>query len=187
MSVHDRADLLRRVAPDVYSETFPEGRLAYESLKETQNFGIRVRDLRFPKVPLAFWLTIPALTEDPSAFLGLLYNRTHYTPEEWAPFDCMNQRLAWESGALEVQFLPDAINMVSAGDINFVILVEREQEIAHRWDIIGYPRGKLVIEGQAYITKVDRQVSEGIVEEIDLPPEHLQVSKAGRFWRLKIG
>lgn len=50
------------------------------------------------------YLSVDLLKMDPSVFLCLLYNRTHYTAEMWAPSDSKELTVPWAMGFLDVDF-----------------------------------------------------------------------------------
>lgn len=45
-----------------------------------------------------------ALKDDPMKLLSLLYNRTQYTPEQWAPYDKFLLDEDWELGSFDTTY-----------------------------------------------------------------------------------
>ncbi|KAL0253237.1 hypothetical protein SLS55_010209 [Diplodia seriata] len=111
------------------------------------------------------YLSVELLKKDPAVFLGLLHNRTHYTPDMWAAFDSKELTIAWAAGFLDVDFNESCVVLHGS---QYGHLVPWEADSAHRSDIIGFPRARLVIEAQARLLRFLRRVVDQILEEADL-------------------
>lgn len=107
----------------------------------------------FRNFNLAPYINLEALKEDPSCFLGLLYNRIRFSPEEWAPYDNYKLRMPWDYGGFRLAWNPNCVVMYGE---RFGDLVDWNEDEAHRWDIIGFPRAHLILEAQSYIMRVLR-------------------------------
>lgn len=75
--------------------------------------------------------------------IGLLHGRVRYTPEEWAAFDNFQLNTPWEGGAFALGFCSDCVVMHGP---NYGRITTWDKTAAERLDIMGFPRGRLVIE-----------------------------------------
>jgi hypothetical protein len=50
------------------------------------------------------YLNVEVLKRNPATLFGLLYNRTHYAPENWVPYDNRQLILNWESGYFDAEY-----------------------------------------------------------------------------------
>ncbi|KAG4442716.1 hypothetical protein IFR05_001823 [Cadophora sp. M221] len=150
-------------------------------LKEHEAFDWnRAREIR--KRWLLYWLDVESLKKDPARLLGLLYNRARLSPEQWAPHENHNLHFGFHQGFLAIDF--SGLCVVMHGE-DYGKLVPWEKSAAHRLDIIGFPRGQLILEAQAilldFLCGVVRQLVEGLTESnaelvIDVA-SHLQIPK----------
>ncbi|KAI1313233.1 hypothetical protein F5Y03DRAFT_338481 [Xylaria venustula] len=92
------------------------------------------------------WLNIEVLKKNPAVLYALLHYRTVYAPRYWAAFDSRQLTISWACGWLDVDFSPKCVIMHGA---QYGELVSWEKAAAHRADILGFPRARLVLEAQA--------------------------------------
>jgi hypothetical protein len=129
---------------------------------DTRSFGRRCK-LLLP------WLNTDVLKRNPAVLYALLYYRTAYTPQDWAAFDSRQLTLSWACGWLDVDFSRKCVIMYGP---RYGELVEWEEAAAHRADILGFPRARLVLEAQAYLLATLSRVVDQLLENVDepLPP-----------------
>lgn len=110
------------------------------------------------------YLNAQALKTNPAIFFGLLHNRTHHAPEDWAPFDNRELTISWASGFYDLEYCGSCVVMHGSryGD-----LVPWERKAAHRSDIVGFPRARLILEAQAYLLRFLHKLVDQILEGID--------------------
>jgi hypothetical protein len=104
------------------------------------------RDYRpYRNVCLLPYINQEALKDNPIKLLSLLYNRTQYTPEQWAPYDKFMLDKDWELGSFDTTYNANCIIMFGE---KYGTLTPWERGAAHYWKIIGFPRGILILEAQ---------------------------------------
>ncbi|KAH0266861.1 hypothetical protein KCU91_g10483, partial [Aureobasidium melanogenum] len=96
------------------------------------------------------YMNTTLMKEKPLILLGLIHHRVQHTPEEWAPFDSDLVRQGWSNG----------MQSLNTADIT------ASKEAAERWDIVGYPRARLVIEAQALMYSRLRSIVDLILEGV---------------------
>jgi hypothetical protein len=153
-----RTELLLEVDNTMYEFQWGEARHAYNF--QNTNLGTVMRDVRnFNLLP---YLNLEALQKDPARLLNLLYNRSHYPPEDWAAYDNHKLRLPWHTGAFEVMFNPNAVIM--HGGPQYGELTGWNQNQAHCLEIIGFPKAQLILEAQAHVLRILRGVVERLTQ-----------------------
>jgi hypothetical protein len=93
--------------------------------------------------------------------LNLLYNRTKFSPEQWAPFDNYLLDKQWKIGSLRTPFNRNCIIMHGSA---YGTLTAWQSGQAHACDIIGFPRAILVLEAQMKLSEVLQAVIERLVD-----------------------
>jgi len=153
-----RQAFLLQVAPDMYPSLWFHPRLGYQFLnwKEARKYSTAW---------LLPYLSLEALKDDHVRLLSLLYNRTRYAPEQWAPFDNKQLTLAWQMGHISADFSRKCIVMQGSGYGNLTPYNERA---AHRWDIVGFPRGKMILDAQRCLMGFLRKAVEQLLEGVDM-------------------
>lgn len=82
---------------------------------------------------------------NPHRLLGLLRNRTKYSPAQWAAYDDNILGDAWKTSLMTLTYHPSCIVMCGA---NYGRMTPWNREFAQSRRILGYPRGLLVLEAQ---------------------------------------
>ncbi|KAF3047047.1 hypothetical protein E8E12_010776 [Didymella heteroderae] len=86
-------------------------------------------------------------------------------PADWAPYDHEQLRTPWELGLLDTAFTKGAVVMFGP---RFGAYTFWQKESADRFDIVGFPRAKLVLEAQAtllgFLQRVVEQLLAGGVQ-----------------------
>jgi hypothetical protein len=112
------------------------------------------------------YLNVDKLVQSPSTLVGLLHTRAKDTPEEWAPFDHEQLRNTWGLGTIDVDFNAGAVLMYGP---RYGTLTKWDAGAAHRHDIVGYPRARLIIEAQAtllnFLGRVVEQLLDGLPDD----------------------
>jgi hypothetical protein len=107
------------------------------------DIGMEMRSFR--TLALLPYMNLEVLTEDPARLLGLLYNRTRYSPEDWAPYDSSKLKPCWGTGAFGIVFNPNCVILHGA---KYGELIPWDPKLAHVGEIVGYPRAQLILEAQ---------------------------------------
>lgn len=124
--------------------------------------GQKARALR--KTWSATYLNLEALKTDPARFLSLLHNRSHYSPEQWAPYDNKQIGPGWAYGGFALEHYAGCVVMQGP---KYGRLTKWEKDAAHRFDIIGFPRAQLILEAQENILSLLRNIVEQILDGVD--------------------
>ncbi|KAH6625359.1 hypothetical protein C7974DRAFT_200064 [Boeremia exigua] len=145
-----RATLLRSAYPEIpQSNNFDVGK----SLEEIRRSANR-------KALLLPYLDLETLVKDQEALVGLVHHRKESHPQEWAPFDNEQLRRSWTLGLYESDFNHGAVTFQGS---NYGQYTSWHADAAHRLDIVGFPRGRLVIEAQATLMLFLRHVVRELV------------------------
>jgi hypothetical protein len=86
------------------------------------------------------------LSKDASILFGLLHNRTFFSPVEWVQHDHQELTKSWACGNLDTSFNEQCV--VVYGN-RFGSLVAWNEQAAHRSEMIGFPRARLIFEKQS--------------------------------------
>jgi len=106
------------------------------------------------------YLNLEGLMNEPARFLSLLYNRTHYSPQDWAPYDNLIIDKQFELGALETFYNRSCITMHGE---EYGRLTEWHEEKAHGWNYIGFPRGILILQAQQRLLRFLRKLVDQVL------------------------
>ncbi|KAF7858867.1 hypothetical protein EAF04_008909 [Stromatinia cepivora] len=110
------------------------------------------------------WLSLEVLKTNPAVLFALLHNRTVYSPQDWASFDARQLDTSFPSGYFDVDFSAKCIVMHG---LRYGEVVDWKACLAHRADILGFPKARLVLEAQAYLMSSLRKVVDGILQGVD--------------------
>ncbi|KAG9563939.1 hypothetical protein KCU71_g5110, partial [Aureobasidium melanogenum] len=110
------------------------------------------------------YMNTTLMKENPLILLGLIHHRVQHTPEEWAPFDSDLVRQGWSNGMQSLEYCGHYCIVMNG--VNYGKLVSWSKEAAERWDIVGYPRARLVIEAQALMYSRLRSIVDLILEGV---------------------
>ncbi|ORY69528.1 uncharacterized protein BCR38DRAFT_471018 [Pseudomassariella vexata] len=159
-STEKRQALLTEAAPDIALLSWTLPRYSYDPERKL----IDARTLTRRRQLLAPWLNIEVLKNNPMVLYALLHYRVAYPPQDWAAFDCRQLTLSWACGWIDVDYSPKCVVMYGP---RYGELVNWSEGPAHRSDILGFPRARLVLEVQGYIMAVLRSVVDKILEGAD--------------------
>ncbi|KAF2451954.1 hypothetical protein P171DRAFT_468363 [Karstenula rhodostoma CBS 690.94] len=148
-----RRALLLQIDTSLPKETYARFRLEYAQTTKTQHRR------EFRHVNLVPYLDAATPSMDPAVFIALLQYRTQSSPAEWASFDHQQLTVPWGSGLFDVHFNSQSVVMFGE---DYGKLTPWEKEAAHRVDIIGFPRGRLILEAQSYLMSFLHKVVEEI-------------------------
>ncbi|KAF2503019.1 hypothetical protein BU16DRAFT_576900 [Lophium mytilinum] len=129
------------------------------------NFPSWKEGRRERKTFLLPYLSVEGLKSDPALFLSLLHNRAHYHPQEWAPYDSRQFVVPWFQGFMYPEF---SDLCVSVQGTHYGETANFDAAAAHRADIIGFPRGRLIMEAQGRLMKFLRNLVTEILDGVDL-------------------
>lgn len=160
-SVEKRHALLIDACPDLYEHRWVYPRWYNTPLDQRWYPRTKAARSQF----LLPWLSVEVLKTNPAVLFGLLHSRTVYPPQDWAAFDNMQLILGWAGGYFEVQFTEKCVVMYGP---RYGEVVDWQAGPAHRADIMGFPRARLVLEAQADLMIGLRQIVDKILEGIDL-------------------
>ncbi|KAF2763713.1 hypothetical protein EJ03DRAFT_58377 [Teratosphaeria nubilosa] len=155
-----REALLIKAMPDMYKhemlmpelhfqsvrrlDTWLSGRSSSPALKTTWEL-----EQKRSKLELLPYLRVDALSQDRNKLLALLHHRTKYDPSEWVMFDFEQVRHPFNMAcALPIATNPHCVVMQGDG---YGRLVPWTAEAAHRFDVVGYPRARLILQAQAIL------------------------------------
>ncbi|KAL5330279.1 hypothetical protein ACEPPN_003805 [Leptodophora sp. 'Broadleaf-Isolate-01'] len=158
-----RQALLSEEVPDLCEERWIIPRYCYMS--ESQTGGLKVRSRRRRYQLLQHWLSMEVLKSNPAVLFALLRNRTAYTLQEWATFDGRQLILSWACGHFDNEFNKKCVIMHGS---KYGELVEWEPGPAHRADILGFPKARLILEGQTYLLGVLRDIVDRLLDGVDM-------------------
>jgi hypothetical protein len=155
-----RQALLKDAAPNLEEKQWILARYSYMHERKLIHSRSQSRRCRL----LLPWLNVEVLKANPAVLFALLHYRTVYPPQDWAAFDCRQLTLSWACGWLDVDYSAKCVVMYGPryGD-----LMDWEAEAAHRADILGFPRARLVLEAQAYLMEVLCNVVDKILDGVD--------------------
>lgn len=114
----------------------------------------------YRKYLLLPYLDLDTLTKNPAALLGLLHTRAKDAPAEWASYDHEQLRSPWGIGLLDATFNECSVVMFCP---RYGTYAKWQKNAAHRFDIIGFPCGRLVMEAQATLLAFLRRVVEQLL------------------------
>ncbi|ESZ96733.1 hypothetical protein SBOR_2877 [Sclerotinia borealis F-4128] len=124
------------------------------------------------------WLSLEVLKTNPAVLFALLHNRTAYPPQDWAAFDARQLNLSFTAGYFDVDFSAKCIVMYG---LRYGEVVDWKADPAHRADILGFPKARLVLEAQAYLMSSLRKIVHIILQGIDT-----NTSRAAEKWKSMI-
>ncbi|KAI1770070.1 hypothetical protein F4818DRAFT_434334 [Hypoxylon cercidicola] len=159
-SLAKRQALLTEVAPDL--ETSPWINIRFSYMPERKLIDRRSQKRR--RQLLAPWLSVDVLKANPAVLYALLHYRVTYPPQDWAAFDCRQLTLSWASGRFDVDFSDKCVVMYGP---RYGSLVSWEETPAHRADILGFPRARLVLEAQEFIMTTLRSIVDKLLDGVD--------------------
>ncbi|KAI9742331.1 MAG: hypothetical protein M1818_003864 [Claussenomyces sp. TS43310] len=110
------------------------------------------------------YIALKTLKMNPSRLLGLLHGRSSHPPEQWASFDNKQLITPWRDGLMALDFNSKCVTMVGP---NYGQLTAWEEVASHENIIIGFPRGRLVLEAQQRLLKFLRRIVEILLESVD--------------------
>ncbi|KAF7189785.1 hypothetical protein HII31_08892 [Pseudocercospora fuligena] len=153
-----RESLLVKAMPDVYRHKTSFVHEMIKGLKSPEDLKRCSR-----KVHLLPYLNIESLSENPNELLALLHYRTQSSAAQWAAFDSHQLFYYFHSGMCEVSYNPHCVTMY--GD-SYGQLAIWDQNAAHRWDIVGFPRGFLTLEAQDLLSRHLRSTIDLLMEPL---------------------
>ncbi|TVY81625.1 hypothetical protein LSUE1_G004822 [Lachnellula suecica] len=165
-----RSSYLLAADPDLYPHQWGDAHFLRDYVKKIQEeeaSGEYTADLTQGSVRLAFrnacllpHLNREALETNPAKFLSLLYNRIHYTPDQWAAYDNFLLVKPWQIGALKTVYNSNCVMIYGK---HYGRLTRWNEKDSHAWRIIGFPRAILVLEAQEKLLSFLRGVVETLV------------------------
>lgn len=158
-----RQAILLKAIPDLSKHRWINPLYSYTP--EHKTMGLRDRTAAHRSQLLLHWLSLEVLKMNPAVLFALLHNRTAYSPQDWAPSDGRQLILSWACGHFDVEFSPKCVIMYGP---RYGELVDWEAAQAHRADILGFPKARLILEAQAYLLSGLRRVVCKILEGVDL-------------------
>lgn len=172
LTQHKRAALLQTAEPNL---PLHKG-FAAESQASGATWETQRKHRNYHLLP---YLDVDTLVRNPAVLLSLIHTRAINPPVDWVSFNNEQLRTAWSTGFLSADFNAGAVIMYGT---NYGTWTPWEAKAAHRADILGFPRGRIVIEAQAtlmeFLRTVVRLLLEGLTEEE--PPSSL---KWQQFWQ----
>ncbi|KAI5198507.1 hypothetical protein AUEXF2481DRAFT_33212 [Aureobasidium subglaciale EXF-2481] len=118
------------------------------------------------------YMSVEIMKSSPNILFGLVQNRIQYSPQEWAASDSNTVKQGFATGYLGMEYCGHSCVVMHG--LDYGELVPWNKEAAERWDIVGYPRARLVIEAQAVILSRLRSIVELILGGVH--PDSLEAS-----------
>jgi hypothetical protein len=109
------------------------------------------------------YLPTPTLAGQSFTLLALLHPRVNSRPEDWARFDNDEFASTWACDDIDVTCNPYCVVLFGP---DYGRLRYRDAEKAHRADMIGFPRGQLLIEAQATLMGLLKRIMEKAIERM---------------------
>ncbi|CAD6449295.1 47be4bfb-565e-42b9-9ca9-fb9789dd0b6c [Sclerotinia trifoliorum] len=110
------------------------------------------------------WFSLEVLKTNPAVLFALLHNRTVYSPQDWASFDARQLNISFPCGYFDFDFSAECVMMQG---LRYGEVVDWKDCLAHRADILGFPKARLVLEAQAYLMSSLRKIVDGILQGFD--------------------
>ncbi|KAH0346468.1 hypothetical protein KCU81_g3898, partial [Aureobasidium melanogenum] len=111
------------------------------------------------------YLNTATLKANPLVLVGLLHNRVQHSPEEWVSFDSAIVRQGWDAGLLDLEYCGQYCVIMHG--VNYGKLVSWNKDAAERYNMVGYPRARLILEAQALMFSRLRDIVDLILEGVD--------------------
>ncbi|CRG82823.1 hypothetical protein PISL3812_00169 [Talaromyces islandicus] len=161
-----RQQCLQETAPDLCNENWISIRYNIKEWMFEYNPYTRM-PCRTPVVRshlLLNWLSVEALVNNPIMLLALLHFRNAYSPADWATWDDSRMGFSWRLANFDVDFSTKCVIMhgLQYGDV-----VDWHPVPAHRGDIIGFPKARLILEAQSHLMRTLRNIVDNIFGGID--------------------
>lgn len=143
-SAKQREGLLLQAMPDMYPHKWLLAFIVYEFQR-----NIKKQEQQEKHLLLLPYVELPTLSQEPVKLLALMQWRAHANPADWVMLDsyhiseAFNQHLGPSNN-------PHCVVMYGK---NYGRLIKWNRDSAHRWDIIGYPRAKKILESQAALAR----------------------------------
>ncbi|KAH9820287.1 hypothetical protein Tdes44962_MAKER10331, partial [Teratosphaeria destructans] len=178
-----REALLVKAMPDMYKHEMLMPELHFQSMRRldfwlsgrSSSTALKTmweREWKRSKLELLPYLTLDALSQDKNRLLALLHYRSQYDLPEWVMFDFEQVRHPFDMAcALHVATNPHCVVVQADG---YGRLVPWTAEAAHRFDVVGYPRARLILHAQAILLGFLRRSVELI---LDNQTSHAQMGR----------
>ncbi|CAG8976490.1 hypothetical protein HYALB_00005987 [Hymenoscyphus albidus] len=174
-SSEKRKVLLSLVDPDIYPNQsdirFSQEFVGLPNIKKYCQLQIpyavpeehRQGNVRRPyrNICLLPYINFQGLKDNPAKLLHLIYNRINYSPQQWAPFDNYLLDKQWNIGTFATVYNRSCIIMHGT---DYGKLVPWNEDLAHTWDIVGFPRANLVLEAQMRLSEFLKGVVERLLD-----------------------
>ncbi|MCJ1250205.1 hypothetical protein MMC30_007431 [Trapelia coarctata] len=160
-SVDKRQAMLMEAVPELYEHRWLILRYCSTPVNKRWDCRNQVSRSQF----LLPWLSLEVLKTNPAVLYGLLHNRTAYPPQDWAPYDSRQLILSWACGYFDVEYSDKCVIMYGP---RYGKLVDWQAGPAHRADILGFPRARLVLEAQAFLMGSLRRIVDRLLEGVEL-------------------
>jgi hypothetical protein len=187
-SAQERKALLLQVDPKMYPHDWSEAHFAREDhqsqmkkeLEPEKYFDNSSGLVRRPyeNVCLLPYVNVEALKKDPLRFLNLLYNRVKFSPAQWAPHENFILSKQWRLGTFETAYNGNSIIMYGP---RYGEYTTWNQEAAHDWTAIGFPRAMLILRAQERLMKLLRALVENLQYGLRKANERGDMSNSREF------
>lgn len=134
-----RAKLLLDAYPEIYRHRWVSASYIYNDTKRR----IIRNDEGAEDVLHLPYIDLPSLSESPMPLLSLMHHRVHGEPSDWVLFDSEQMDVAFDLG--NTRNNPHCVVMYGK---YYGELIPWNVDSAHRCDIMGYPRARLILESQ---------------------------------------
>lgn len=157
-----RAALLKLTEPDLPLKKGFSADLEYNITDPLERRSTQ-RSTHGRKHYLLPYIDVETLSKNSATIFGLLHTRAKDSPAEWAPFDHEQIHYPWTGGLVDVSFNEGAIVMFGP---RYGAYTKWQRDAAHRFDLVGFPRGRLILEAQALLLSFLQRLIEQLLGDV---------------------
>lgn len=173
-------DARRATLLAAFPDIFPRDHFPYHATEKTSVYKAWILQLADDGEPaythLVPWINLEALSKDTDRLIALLHYRAQNHPQEWFSHDLLQLHYAWKTnifGSIWSDKCIDVMTKEHYGDF-----VDFDPSAAHRLEIVGFPRARMVIMAQGHILSFLQRVIHCILTDCksttDIADESLQ-------------
>ena len=161
-----RALLIKEAAPEMAKDARAYFELYYSCTAGMQ-FGDLIHKRRMNRWMLLLpWLNVELLRDQPAAIYALIHFRTAYHPASWAAWDSRQIDHGWIMGFFDHEF---SQKCVAVHEKAFGEVVEPDLNSLHGGIMMGYPRARLVLEAQRYLSQFLVKLVVSAIGNVQIP------------------
>ena len=149
-----REKLILQALPEIYRSKYPEQRMPYGlGPKITSNVTAK-------NAFLLPYLTVQNLKADATKLLSLFYHRSNAELQGWVTFDAQQMKQGFETTDLNTEYNENNVILSDWPDNRYGDLVKWNRQECHKWNFVGYPRARLILDAQAVLLRFLRKMTD---------------------------